>query len=69
MLLADIEAATRVATRLQVRLRDRPIESFDVRVGALLVEAIDALRPVLAHLAHALDHVSAGKDLRDAVME
>lgn len=68
-LLADIEGATRVASRLQVRLRDRPIESFDVRVAALLCEALRALHPVLTHLLAAVEHGAAGKDLRDAPME
>jgi hypothetical protein len=68
-LLGDIESAMRVATRLQVRLRDRPLDSFDARVSALLAEAIETLRPVLAHLLRAVEHVAAGKDLRDAAME
>ena len=68
-LLGDIEGATRVASRLQVRLRDRPIESFDLRVAALLREALRALHPVLAHLLAAVDHTAAGEDLRDAEME
>lgn len=65
-LLGDIEAATRVASRLQVRLRDRPLDAYDPRVAALLGEAACALRPVLARLLDAVDRVAAGKDLRDA---
>jgi ParB-like chromosome segregation protein Spo0J len=68
-LLADIESATRVAARLQARLRERPIDSFDPRVATLLSDAVGALRPVLARLLTALDYVGAGKDLRDAAME
>lgn len=68
-LLGDIEAATRIASRLQVRLRERPIDSFDVHVAALLGEAVNALRPVLARLLASIEYVAEGKDLRDAAME
>ena len=68
-LLGDIESATRIAARLQVRLRERPIESFDARVAAMLGEAVNALQPVLARLLASVEHVAAGKDLRDAAME
>lgn len=68
-LLGDIESATRVASRLQVRLRERPIDSFDLRVATLLGDAVSALQPVLARLLASVEHVAAGRDLRDAAME
>jgi ParB/RepB/Spo0J family partition protein len=68
-LLGDIESATRIASRLQVRLRDRPLTAFDPRVAVLLGEALGALRPVIARLLDSVAHASEGKDLRDAIME
>jgi ParB/RepB/Spo0J family partition protein len=67
--LGDIEAVTRVASRLQVRLRDKPLDAFDPPVASLLVEAFSALGPVLTHLSASVERALAGKDLRDAVVE
>lgn len=68
-LLSDIEIATRAATRLQVRLREHPLGTFDPRVAAPLRTSLAALDAVLAHLARSLTHTLSGKDLRDAVLE
>ena len=68
-LLGDIEMATRAATRLQVRLREHPLDSFDPRVAEPLRTSLTALDAVLAHLARSLTRTLAGKDLRDAVLE
>ena len=65
-MLSDIEAVTRVATRLQVRLREHPLDTFDPRVATLLREALRALQGVLSHLARTLTRTLDGKDLRDA---
>jgi hypothetical protein len=68
-LLEDIESATRIASRLQVRLRERPLAAFDPRVAELLQRALSALQPVIARLLESVARVADGKDLRDATME
>jgi ParB/RepB/Spo0J family partition protein len=68
-LLGDIESATRVASRLQVRLRERPLCSFDSRVAVLLQQALVALQPVMERLLDSVARAAEGKDLRDATME
>ena len=68
-LLGDIEVATRAATRLQVRLREHPLEVFDPRVAAPLRAALTALDAVLSHLTRTLASTLAGRDLRHAVLE
>lgn len=65
-MVSDIEAATRVATRLQVRLREHPLNTFDPYVTTLLREAVTALQGVVTHLAQTLMRTLDGKDLRDA---
>lgn len=69
LFLGDIESVTRIAARLQVRLRDRPLGAFEPAVTALLTEAMGASAPVLTHLSASIARALAGKDLRDAVME
>jgi ParB-like chromosome segregation protein Spo0J len=69
MFLGDIESVTRIAARLQVRLRDKPIEAFEPALTSLLLEALGALGPVLSHLDASVARVVAGKDLRHAVLE
>ena len=67
--LGDIETVTRGAARLQVRLRDKPLDAFEPAMTSLLTEALGALGPVLTHLSASVARVVTGKDLRDAVME
>jgi ParB-like chromosome segregation protein Spo0J len=67
--LGDIESVTRGAARLQVRLRDKPLNAFEPAMTALLTEALGALGPVLTHLGASVERAVAGKDLRDAVLE
>jgi hypothetical protein len=69
MFLGDVEAVTRIAARLQVRLRDKPLDAFEPAMTALVTEAMGALSPVLTHLSASLARVLDGKDLRDAVVE
>lgn len=69
LFLGDIESVTRIASRLQVRLRDKPLDAFEPAVTALLTEAMGASAPVLTHLSASIARALAGKDLRDAVME
>ena len=68
-LLSDIEITTRAATRLQVRLRERPLDAFDPRVAAPLRESLAALNAVLSPLMRTLGWTLAGKDLRNAALE
>jgi hypothetical protein len=65
-MMSDIEAVTRVATRLQVRLREHPLDVFDPHVAPLLREALTALQGVVTHLSRTLARTLDGKDLRDA---
>lgn len=69
MFLGDVEAVTRIAARLQVRLRDKPLDAFEPAMTSLVTEAMGALSPVLTHLSASLARVLNGKDLRDAVVE
>lgn len=69
MYLGDVEAATRIAARLQVRLRDKPLDAFEPAMTERITEAMGALSPVLTHLSASLARVLNGKDLRDAVVE
>ncbi len=66
LVLGDIESATRTAARLQVRLRDKPPSTFDAPMESMIRAALDALGPVLAHLATSVERVRAREDLRDA---
>ena len=68
-LLDDIDSATRVGARLQVRLREQPLDSFDPRLADLLREALRALVAVIDRLHATLDRTLAGEDLRNAAME
>jgi ParB-like chromosome segregation protein Spo0J len=67
--LTDVEVVTRVAARLQVRLRDKPLDAFEPAMATRLTEALGALGPVLSHLGASVERVIIGKDLRDAAME
>ncbi len=69
LFFGDIESVTRIAARLQVRLRDRPLGAFEPAVTALLTEAMGASAPVLTHLSASIARALAGRDLRDAVVE
>lgn len=69
LFLGDIESVTRIASRLQVRLRDKPLDAFEPAVTALLTEAMGASAPVLTHLSASIARALAGRDLRDAVVE
>jgi ParB-like chromosome segregation protein Spo0J len=69
LLLGDVDAATRVAARLQARLRDKPLGRLEAPHGAHLTEALSALDPVLAQLRGSIGRVLTGRDLRDAAME
>lgn len=69
LFLGDIESVTRIAARLQVRLRDKPLDAFEPAVTALLTEAMGASAPVLTHLSASIARALAGRDLRDAVVE
>jgi ParB-like chromosome segregation protein Spo0J len=69
LFLGDIESVTRIASRLQVRLRDKPLDAFEPAVTALLTEAMGASARVLTHLSASIARALAGRDLRDAVVE
>ena len=69
LFLGDIETVTRVASRLQVRLRDKPLDAFEPAVAALLTEAMGASAPVLTHLSASITRALARRDLRDVVLE
>lgn len=69
LFLFDIESVTRIAARLQVRLRDKPLDAFEPSVRALLTEGMGALALVLTHLSASIGRALTGKDLRDAVLE
>lgn len=67
--LGDVEAVTRIAARLQVRLRDKPLSAFEPAMTARITEAMGALSPVLTHLSASLARTLTGKDLRDGDLE
>jgi ParB-like chromosome segregation protein Spo0J len=66
LLLGDVEAATRTASRLQVRLRDKPLSAFEAPMDAMIRTALGALGPVLSHLVASVERVRHRGDLRDA---
>ena len=69
VLLGDLDLATRVGVRLQVRLRERPMASFDPSVAPLMRDALHAASAVLARTATAVRSAAEDGDARRAAME
>lgn len=69
LLLGDLDAAMRIAVRLQVRLRERPLDSFEPSVAAMLRDSLHTASRVLARTATTVDHAAREGDVRNAAME
>jgi ParB-like chromosome segregation protein Spo0J len=69
VLLGDLDLATRVAVRLQVRLRERPLTSYEPGVAALMRDALHTAGAVLARTATAVERTASEGDVRRAAME